>query len=71
MRPERVRLHYSDGQTEWRLPPTVPEIGTVVTRNGKTWVVASIQPEDDVVTIVLRRLEESHARGPIELPATG
>ena len=61
MQPERVRLHYSDGSTEWRQPPTVPEIGTVVRRAGKTWVVASIAQEGDVATIVLRRVEATDA----------
>jgi hypothetical protein len=62
MQPERVRLHYSDGQTEWRNPPTVLEIGTEVRRGGRTWIVASIQPEEDVVTIMLRRFDGTDAR---------
>ena len=70
MQPGRVRLHYSDGQTAWRNPPTVLEIGTEVRRGGRTWIVASIQPEGDVVTITLRGHDEHDMAGPVGLPAT-
>ena len=71
MQPERVRLHYSDGSTEWRQPPTVPEIGTVLTRGGKRWIVATIEQDDDLATIVLRPSNKSDTRALIEPRGTG
>lgn len=56
MPPERLLLRYSEGQTEWRLPPVPPDVGDTVERGGQQWTVASVEPDgDDVTVAVLRR----------------
>jgi hypothetical protein len=53
---QRLLLRYSDGTSEWRDPPTVPDVGTLLNRVGQEWVVASIEADSDDITVaVLRR----------------
>jgi hypothetical protein len=63
MRVERLLLRYSDGQSEWRMPAEVPEIGTTVTRAGQQWIVAAVEDDgEDVTVAVLRRAPKPDKR---------
>jgi len=56
MRVERLLLRYSDGQSEWHTPGDVPDVGTIVTRGGRNWIVSAIEDDgDDTTVAVLRR----------------
>jgi hypothetical protein len=56
----RLLLKYSDGSTEWRMPPTVPEIGDTVRRSGNTWIVTELDLKTDgVIVAMLRRVSST------------
>lgn len=55
MRSDRLLLRYSDGTSEWRDPPTVPSLGSIIRRAGQEWTVAAIDTDEENVTIVALR----------------
>ena len=55
-RVERLLLRYSDGSCEWRVPAIVPDLGAIIRRSGKRWIVISMETDrNDVTVAVLRR----------------